>query len=207
MIAGGSIWLSILKGRAMDFSKLTLGSKIVAGAGILLLIDSFFHWQEVNLGPYSAGVTMWHGWGVLIALTLLAILAWEALQLTETKIAVGPLSPTMVTMLLAALLVLFTLIKVLSNDYVATWAWVGLVLSIVVGVGAWMNMQEAGESLGDLKSSVAPAGSGTPAPPAEAAPTSGAAPAAQAPVADPPSAPETPAAAPEIDGGQVDTPA
>ena len=85
----------------------------------------------------------------------------------------------MVTMLLAALLVLFTLIKVLSNDYVATWAWVGLVLSIAVGVGAWLNMQEAGESLGDLKSSVAPAGSG--APPAAAEPA-------------PPVASETPAA-------------
>jgi hypothetical protein len=196
MIAGGSIWLSILKGRAMDFSKLTLGSKIVAGAGILLLVDSFLHWQEVNFGPISAGVTMWHGWGVLIGLTLLAILAWEAAQLTETKIAVGPLSPTMVTMLLAALLVLFTLIKVLSNDYVATWAWVGLVLSIVVGVGAWMNMQEAGESLGDLKSSFTPAGSSTPAPAAEAAPAA---------VADPPSAPETPAPPVETNTGQVDT--
>jgi hypothetical protein len=196
MIAGGSIWLSILKGRAMDFSKLTLGSKIVAGAGILLLADSFLHWQEVNFGPISAGVTMWHGWGVLIGLTLLAILAWEAAQLTETKIAVGPLSPTMVTMLLAALLVLFTLIKVLSNDYVATWAWVGLVLSIVVGVGAWMNMQEAGESLGDLKSSFTPAGSSTPAPATEAAPAT---------VADPPSAPETPAPPAETNAGQVDT--
>jgi hypothetical protein len=194
MIVGGSIWLSILKGRAMDFSKLTLGSKIVAGAGILLLVDSFFHWQEVNFGPISAGVTMWHGWGVLIGLTLLAILAWEAVQLTETKIAVGPLSPTMVTMLLAALLVLFTLIKVLSNDYVATWAWVGLVLSIVVGVGAWLNMQEAGESLGDLKSSFTQTGPSAPA--AEAAPAA---------AADPPSAPGTPAAAPEIDAGQVDT--
>ena len=178
----------------MDFSKLTLGSKIVAGAGILLLVDSFFHWQEVNFGPISAGVTMWHGWGVLIGLTLLAILAWEAAQLTETKIAVGPLSPTMVTMLLAALLVLFTLIKVLSNDYVATWAWVGLVLSIVVGVGAWLNMQEAGESLGDLKSSVTPAASNTLAPAAEAAP---------ARVADPPAAPETPP--PAADAGQADS--
>lgn len=196
MIVGGSIWLSILKGRAMDFSKLTLGSKIVAGAGILLLVDSFFHWQEVNFGPISAGVTMWHGWGVLIGLTLLAILAWEAVQLTETKIAVGPLSPTMVTMLLAALLVLFTLIKVLSNDYVATWAWVGLVLSIVVGVGAWLNMQEAGESLGDLKSSFTQTGPSAPAPAAEAAPAA---------AADPPSAPGSPAAAPEIDAGQVDT--
>jgi hypothetical protein len=191
MIAGGSIWLSILKGRAMDFSKLTLGSKIVAGAGILLLIDTFLHWQEVNFGPISAGVTMWHGWGVLIGLTLIAILAWEAVQLTETKIAVGPLSPTMVTILLAGLLVLFTLIKVLSNDYVATWAWVGLVLSIAVGVGAWLNMQEAGESLGDLKSSVTPAGSSTPAPAPEA-------PAAQ----ETPAVPEPPAA--EADSGPVE---
>ncbi len=179
----------------MDFSKLTLGSKIVAGAGILMLIDSFFHWQEVNFGPISAGVTMWHGWGVLIGLTLLAILAWEAVQLTETKIAVGPLSPTMVTMLLAALLVLFTLIKVLSNDYVATWAWVGLVLSIAVGVGAWLNMQEAGESLGDFKSSVAPAGSGAPPAAAEPAPATEAA---------PPVAPETTAAPTEADPGPPD---
>lgn len=182
----------------MDFSKLTLGSKIVAGAGVLLLIDSFFHWQEVDFGPISAGVTMWHGWGVLIGLTLLAILAWEAVQLTETKIAVGPLSPTMVTILLAGLLVLFTLIKVLSNDYVATWAWVGLVLSIAVGVGAWLNMQEAGESLGDLKSSVTPSGSSTPAPPVEGAPAAEAAPAA---TPEPAAAPETPAP----DPGQVDT--
>lgn len=154
----------------MDFSKLTLGSKVVAGAGILLLIVSFFHWQEVDFGPVSAGVSMWHGWGVLIGLTLLAILAWEAVQLTESKIEVGPLSPTMVTILLAGLLILFTLIKVLTNDYVATWAWIGLVLSIGVGVGAWLNMQEAGESLGDLRSSVAPAGAGAAAAPNEPEP-------------------------------------
>ena len=173
----------------MDLSKLTLGSKVVAGAGILLLIDSFLHWQEVNFGPISAGVTMWHGWGVLIGLTLLAILAWEAAQLADMKIAVGPLSPSMVTLLLSALLVLFTLIKVLSNDYVASWAWIGLVLSIVVAVGAWLNMQSAGESLGDLKSSFSSAGSSTPA----AAPAE-------------PAQPETPAApdTPEAGSGPAD---
>ena len=182
----------------MDLSKLTLGSKIVAGAGILLLVDSFFHWQEVDYGPISAGVTMWHGWGVLIGLTLLAILAWEALQLTETKIAVGPLSPVMVTLLLSALLVLFTLIKVLSNDYVATWAWVGLVLSLAVGVGAWMNLQESGESLGDLKTSVSSGGS-------SAAPASAAPPAAAA-APEPPAAAEAPAATepPEPENGPAD---
>ena len=155
----------------MDFSKLTLGSKVIAGAGILLLLDSFRHRQEVSFGPISAGVTMWHGWGVFIGIVLLAILAWEGAQLADVKIAVGPLSPSMVTVLLSGLLVLFTLIKVLSNDYVASWAWIGLVLSVVVAVGAWLNMQAAGESLADLKTSIAPGAASPPPPPAEPAET------------------------------------
>ena len=175
----------------MDFSKLSLGSKVIAGAGILLLIDSFFlNWQEVDVGPFSAGVKMWHGWGVLVGLTLLVILAWEAAQLVDMKIAVGPLSPSMLTMLLSGLLVLFTLLKVLTNDFVTVWAWIGLVLSIGVAVGAWLNMQAAGESLGDLKSSFTPAGGSTPA-----------APAAPAAPVEPP-APETP---PEGGAGPTDT--
>ncbi len=165
----------------MDFSKLTLGSKVVLGAGILLLLDSFiFRWQEVSVGPFSVGNKMWHGWGVLVGLTLLAILAWEVAQLADVKVEL-PLSPAMVTMLLSALLVLFTLIKVLTDDYVTSWAWIGLVLSIGVGVGAWLNMQSAGESLGDLKSSFGSGGSSAPAAPvAPVAPAEPAAPAAPA---------------------------
>ena len=143
----------------MDLSKLTLGSKVVIGLGVLMLIDSFLHWQEVSVGPISAGVSMWHGLGVLVGLLLLAILVWEAAQLAGLKIALGPLSSSMVTIVLAALLVLFTLIKVLENDFVAVWAWIGLVLSAGIAVGAWMSMQSAGESLSDLKSSVTAAAS------------------------------------------------
>jgi hypothetical protein len=138
----------------MALSKLTVGSKLVIGAGVLLLIDSFLHWQEV-----SFGVSMWHGWGVLIGLLLLAILAWEAAQIAAIKIPLGPLSPSMVTAGLSALLLLFTLIKVLTNSYVATWAWIGLVLAAGIATGAWLNMKAAGESLSDLKTSVTAAAS------------------------------------------------
>jgi len=143
----------------MDLSKLTLGSKVVLGAGVLMLIDSFLHWQEVSFGPVSAGVSMWHGWGVLVGLLLLAILVWAVAQVAGFKIALGPLSPSMVTAGLSALLLLFTLIKVLTNDYVATWAWIGLVLSAGVAAGAWLSMKAAGESLSDLKTSVTAAAS------------------------------------------------
>ena len=143
----------------MDLSRLTLGSKVVAGLGVLLLIDSFLHWQEVSFGPISAGVSMWHGLGVIVGLLLLAILAWEAAQIAGIKVAVGPLSPSMVTAALSALLVLFTLLKVLTNDYVHVWAWIGLLLTLGIAAGAWLGMKAAGESLADLKSSVASAAS------------------------------------------------
>jgi hypothetical protein len=143
----------------MDLSKLTLGTKVVLGAGALLLIDSFLHWQEISFGPISAGVSMWHGWGLFVGLLLLAILALEAAQMAGMKIALGPLSPSMGTAGLSALLVLFALLKVLTNSYVAIWAWIGLVLSVAVAIGAWMNMKAAGESLSDLKTSVTAAAS------------------------------------------------
>jgi hypothetical protein len=143
----------------MDLSKLTIGSKVVLGGGVLLLIDSFLHWQEVSFGPVSAGVSMWHGWGVLVGLLLLVILVWEAAQIAGIKIALGPLSPSMVTAALSALLLLFALIKVLTNSYVATWAWIGLVLSAGIATGAWLSMKAAGESLSDLKTSVTAAAS------------------------------------------------
>lgn len=143
----------------MNLSRVPLGAKVILGLGVLLLIDSFFHWQGVTIGPISVGISMWHGWGVLVGLLLLAILAWEVAQLAGMKIALGPLSSSMVTAALAGLLVLFTLIKVLTNNYVTSWAWIGLVLSLGIAAGAWLSMQAAGESLGDLKSSVTAAAS------------------------------------------------
>ena len=44
----------------------------------------------------------------------------------------------------AAIILLFALIKVLADDFTAFWAYVGLVLAAIVAVGAWLNVQEAG---------------------------------------------------------------
>jgi hypothetical protein len=174
------------KGRAMDFSKLTIGSKVVIGAGVLLLIDSLFHWQEVGNGAFSVGVSMWHGWGTLAGLLLLAILALAATQIAGNRIALGPLSPSLATAGLSGLLVLFTLIKVLTDSFVASWAWIGLVLSIGIAAGAWLNMQAAGESLDDLKTSVAAAASS-----ATAAAKAAAATPPESSASDPPAASDT----------------
>ena len=97
--------------------------------------------------------------GVLVGLLLLAVLAWEVAQIFGVKLRLGPLTPSMVTGLLSALMVLFTLIKVLTNNFVAIWAWIGLLLSLGIAAGAWLSMQAAGESLSDLKTSVTTAAS------------------------------------------------
>ena len=128
----------------MDFSKLTLGSKVITGAGLLLLVDSFFHWQSVSV-PISSSASMWHGWGIVVGVTLLVILAWDAIESADVKISLGPLSQSMVTMVLSVLLVIFTLIKVLGDPDVTVWAWVGLVLAIGVAVGAGLNLRPARE--------------------------------------------------------------
>src|SRR6476620_7625406 len=139
------------KARKMDMSKLTHGAKLVLGTTVAYLIVSFFNWFEIS----GIGVTSgWSGIGFLAGLLAIAIIVWEALRLANMKIEVG-LTPAMVTAALAILLLVFTVLKFLvDNEFRTFWAWLGLILAIVVCVGAWLNMQAAGEGLADVRSQV-----------------------------------------------------
>ena len=202
----------------MDMSKLTHGAKLVLGTTVAYLIVSFFNWFEIS----GIGVTSgWSGIGFLAGLLAIAIIVWEALRLANMKIEVG-LTPAMVTAALAVLLLLFALIRFLSKPGSGVvesavdrtiWAWIGIILAILVVVAAWANMKMAGESISDLGASMksaassataaaksatdkddAPAAPAAAAPaPAEPAPTAPAPPPA-APAAETPPAPAAPAA-------------
>lgn len=165
----------------MDISKLSHGAKVVLGATIVFLIVSFFNWQEVELGAFgSAGVSMWNGVGWLAGLLAIVIVVWQAIRLANINLEVG-VTPSMVTAALAVLLLLFTIIKVLvDNEFRTFWAWLGLALAIVIVVGAWMNMQAAGESLTDVRDRVSSMTAGVGGAGAAAAPEPPAAPAAPA---------------------------
>ena len=133
-------------------AELNHGAKVVLGAAIAFLIISFFNWQEVDLGPFGdAGVSMWHGVGWIAGLLAIAIIAWQAVRLANFNVEIG-VGPAMVTAFLAILLLLFTVIKFFADSEFRTWAaWVGLILAIVVCVGAWLNMKATGETFGDLQ--------------------------------------------------------
>ena len=151
-------------------SKLTPGAMLTLGGLVLYFIDSFLPWQE--LGPFS--FSEWRGIGILAALLGIALLLWEALPLVMARPALGTVSPRLVSLGLAAALVLFTLITTLDHSqFRKIWSWIGLILSIAVAVGVWMQAKEEGfqmPSLSGMGASGSSGGTGTSAP---AAPPSG----------------------------------
>lgn len=141
-------------------AELTHGAKVVLGSAIAFLIFSFFNWQEVEFAGVSAGVSMWNGIGWIAGLLAIALIAWQAMRLANIKVEVG-VTPSMITAFLAVLLLLFTVIKFFADGEARNWpAWIGLILAVVICVGAWMNMQAAGEGLGDVKEKLGSMGGG-----------------------------------------------
>jgi hypothetical protein len=118
------------------FKQLSRDLQVVLGGTVLYLIMSFLDWQQVSVGSLSAGVTEWHGIGILAGLLALALLAWEAARLFSIKIEL-PLAPGQVSVGLALLLLLFTVITFLSHSAFRHWPeYLGLLLSIAVAVAA-----------------------------------------------------------------------
>ncbi len=186
---------------------LTTGAKVVLGSTIAFLIVSFFSWfhytgpgkDELEAIGADTGITMWHGVGWIAGLVAIALLVWQAVRLANIELEIG-VTPSMITAALSLLVLIFAVIRWLDKpggDFVGRtfWSWLGLALAIVMVVGAWMNMQAAGESLTDVRERLAvAAGAGRGAdrgdqpqpttPPA--APAEPAAPSAPSPAADEP---------------------
>lgn len=191
-------------------AQLSHGAKLVLGAAIAFLIVSFFSWFDYD-GPGSefaeafggdTGITMWHGVGWLAGLLAIVLVVWQALRIANIELELG-LTPAMITAALAILMFIFTFIRFIDAPGAfgrTFWAWLGLALSIAVGVGAWMNMQAAGESVAAISARVSsmtaaggasataapePSAQEPPAPPAPEAPAEPAAPAEPSPPAAP----------------------
>ena len=178
------------------FNALGRGAQIMLVSSVLLLIISFFNWQEVefDLGPLgegSAGVSAWDDFlGILMGVLTIVLIARIVANLAAVDIPI-PVSFAMTSAVLAFLIFAFALIKNLTDDY-STWAsYVGVVLAALIAVGAWMEIQAAG-GVDTLRSEAtsyggggaatatattpaAPEAYGTP-PPAEAAPAADTAP-------------------------------
>ena len=174
--------------------------------GVLLLIDLFLPWQDFgNEFSDAVGVdASFSGWrgvgGVLVGLLTIVLLAWLIVRLASVNVPL-PVSTAMTAAIIGTLILIFTVIKLLTilGDEATIWAWAGLALAIVIAVGSFMTVQEAGgvetlrQEATTLSSSVgtsAPAAAG----PAAAEPTSTPAP-PPAPAEPTPAPPAPPPAA------------
>jgi hypothetical protein len=169
---------------------LTRSRQLILGAGVLLLIFTFFHWQSVEFaGVEVASRNAWHGfWGVLLGLATIALLLWVGARAANVAMPES-LPDGLVTAALGLVVFLCALLKNLTDDYSAWASYVGLVLAALVAVGAFMAFQESGESLPQIpmqrpaaaKPAATPPPAETPAAPPETPPS--------APEEEPPSSP------------------
>jgi len=181
------------------FNALSRGAQLMLVGAALLLVDTFLPWQSVSFEAPGISVseswTAWHGfWGVLLGLLTVALLAWLVLRLVGTEISL-PVPDALVAAALAALILLSALLKVLTDDAVAWGAWLGLALAVVIAVGAWLQVQDAGgvDSLWN-EVSAAGGGSGTAAAATDEPMSAAAPPSAPVTPATPAAAPAEPAA-------------
>jgi hypothetical protein len=205
------------------FNALSRGLQVMLIGSLLLLIDSFLDWQQVSGNVFgqevSAGRSGWHGVGVIMGILTIVLIAWLIVRLAAAHITL-PVSDAMTGALLGFLILLFTVVTFFVNNEFRHWpAWVGLILAIVIAVGAWLAVQEAGgvESLKTeattMSSSMGSRSDTTtsaPPPPATeppAAPPPAAPPAPSEPMTPPPSS--APPPPPDVDpgGGGEDRPA
>ncbi len=187
--------------------KLSPPTQAVFGGAVLYIIFSFFDWQQACFGPVCAGVSEWHGFGgTITALSAVLLLAWEVSRLLNVKISVPGASPGLISLGLALLLLLLTIITFLTHNEIRHWpSYVGLILSIVIAVAAFMRSKEEGIEMSEFGSlasrvsssvsSAASSSSSTTSEPAPSAPTPASTPPApEPPAAEPASGDDEPAA-------------
>ena len=139
------------------FMKLSREVQIVLVGGVLYLVMSFFDWQQVSVLGITAGQSEWAGIGVVAGLASIALLLWEATRLFRIKIPLGTLSEGLVSVALALVLVLFTVITFFAHSDARHWpAWIGLLLSLAIGSAAVVRARAEGVQLPRVPSTSGP---------------------------------------------------
>jgi hypothetical protein len=182
-----------------DISKMSTAEKLMAGGSILLLLDSFLPWQKfcADLGALGGNlcvgsVSAWQGsggiFGVLMGLGAIAMIVLGVLSMTGSMASMnmGTMSVDKLLGFLGLGTAAFGLLKFIFvlTESPAWAAFVGLVLLVAIGYGAWQRVQSSGGfQMGGTGGTMGGGGTPPPSPP----PSGGMPPSAPPPSAPPPS--------------------
>jgi hypothetical protein len=177
------------------FKQLPREAQLTLAGLVLFVIFSFFDWQQADLGPLGTyGKSLWHGFGIITVLVAIAYLIWEIGRAMDYQVNLGQVTPGLTSAGFAIALLVCTIIVFLDWSDFRHWpAWVGLILSIVIAIAAFMRAKAEGVEMPKMPQGINVARGG--------AATAGGASAAPAPAA--PSEPEP--AAPAEDAGGAET--
>ena len=149
--------------------KLSTEAQVILGCGVVYLLFSFFHWQQVGALGYTFGVSEWSGIGVVAGLVAVLVVGWEVVRMFSIQVPLGGLSVGLVSVGIALLLTLLTVITFLTHSTARHWpAWIGLLLSIAIGAAALARGRKEGVELPTGAGASAPAH--TPPPPPDSSP-------------------------------------
>jgi hypothetical protein len=145
-----------------DMSKMSTAEKLLAGGSILLLIDSFLPWQRVcfDLGGLEdlvggggcASISMWSGSGsfagIIAGLLAIALVVVGVLSMTGAmaNMNMGTMSADKLVGFLGIGVFAFGILKfIFTLTESPGWAaFVGLLLLLAIGYGAWQKIQSSG---------------------------------------------------------------
>lgn len=129
-----------------DLNALSTPRKLLLGGGILLLINSFLPWYHASVFGVSINFTGWHQLGTLAWIILIAVLIWEGLRLAGVAPVTGRQADlaSAVGALAAVIVGVIFVIQRLSDGGLGIGFWLGIVLLVVVGYGAFQLFQASG---------------------------------------------------------------
>jgi hypothetical protein len=141
----------------VDLNKLTLGDKILGGAGILLILDLLlFPWHSVDLGIVTINRQATESpnafWGVLALLVTIAIVAVVIVRrLTTANLPELPIAWNLALFYAAIATLAILFIKLVSEtSSLGFGAWFGLLLAAAMVYGGFVMSKETDEAPGPL---------------------------------------------------------
>lgn len=125
---------------------MSMPRKLIAGAGVVLLIDSFLPWYHFSVGGFGgASASGWHGVGVVAWLFVIALLAVEGtriagvLPLEEGRADIATLAGAAGTVLFGLIYVLIRL----TDGYLGFGFFIGVIALAALAFGTWKFVQES----------------------------------------------------------------
>jgi hypothetical protein len=122
---------------------LSIGTKLMLASSTLLFLDLFMTWQKVpqeygGRFNFTSNLDAWDGWGLLLALSTLALLT--LLILRETDVELSPEVPwSRIVLGLSVAMLVVAAVKNLLDPYSAWGSYVGVTLAAVCVAGAYLD--------------------------------------------------------------------